>query len=157
MIPFNQDFRDLLSCLLAADVRFLLVGGYALAFHGHPRGTKDMDVFVEPTPENANRVMHALQAFGAPTQHVTVNDFADPHTVFQIGVPPRRIDLVCSIDGVTFDQAWPSRQVMELDDMEVPVIGLQAMLTNKESTGRLNDQADAEIIRGLIAKQSRRL
>lgn len=151
MIPFNQDFKDLLSSLLAADVRFLLVGGYALAFHGHPRGTKDMDVFVEPTPENASRVMQALHAFGAPTQQVSANDFADPHTVFQIGVPPRRIDLVCSIDGVSFEQAWPSRQVMQLGDMAVPVIGLQAMLTNKESTGRLGDQADAEIIRRLLA------
>ncbi len=153
MIPLNQDFKDLLSCLLAADVRFLLVGGYALAFHGHPRATKDMDVWVEPTADNAERVLRALAAFGAPTATLTANDLSDPHTVFQIGVPPRRVDLVCSIDGVGFGDAWPQRETLHLDELEVPVIGLDAMLANKRATGRPQDQADAEVIRGLLKKR----
>jgi len=153
MIPFNQDFRDLLSCLLVADARFLLVGGYALAFHGHPRATKDMDVWVEPTSDNAGRVMSALAAFGAPTRDVTVEDFANRNTVFQIGVPPRRVDLVCSIDGVDFAAAWAERETLRLDELDVPVIGLRALLANKQVTGRLQDLADAEIIGALLKKR----
>ncbi len=154
MIPLNQDFEDLLSCLLAADVRFLLVGGYALAFHGHPRATKDMDVWVNPAADNAQRVLRALAAFGATTSDLTPAAFSEPRTVFQIGVPPRRVDLVCSIDGVDFADAWAGRETLHLDELEVPVIGLQAMLANKRSTGRLQDQADAEVIRALIAKHA---
>jgi hypothetical protein len=116
MIPLNPDFKELLSCLLAADARFLLVGGYALAFHGHPCATKDMDVWVEPTPDNAARVLHALEAFGAPTRDVTAEDLANRNTVFQIGVPPRRVDLVCSIDGVDFATAWADRETRHLVD-----------------------------------------
>lgn len=153
MIPFNPDFKDLLSCLLAAEARFLLVGGYALAFHGHPRATKDMDVWVEPIRANAKLVMRALGAFGAPSYQVTVDDLADPSTVVQIGVPPRRIDLVCSVDGIDFEASWAGRETLRLDELEVPVIGLEAMLANKESTGRLQDRADAEVIRGLLAKR----
>jgi hypothetical protein len=155
MIPFNPDFKDLLSSLLAADVRFLLVGSYALAFYGHPRATKDMDVWIEPTRENAERIMHALAAFGAPTQSVTADDFADPQTVFQIGVPPRRADLLCSVEPVAFDQAWATREVLHLEDLDVPVIGLKALLANKEASARLQDQADAEVIRDLL-KRSRK-
>jgi hypothetical protein len=155
MIPFNPDLKELLSCLLAADARFLLVGGYALAFHGHPRATKNMDLWVEPTPENAARVLRALLAFGAPTEDVTVEDLADPRTVVEIGVPPRRADLVCSIAGVAFDEAWGSRENLHLDEVEVPVIGLQSLLSNKWSTGRLQDLADAEVIRALLKKRSR--
>ncbi|HVN32587.1 MAG TPA: nucleotidyl transferase AbiEii/AbiGii toxin family protein [Thermoanaerobaculaceae bacterium] len=155
MIPFNPDFKDLLSCLLAADVHFLLVGGYALAFHGHPRATKDMDVWVEPTRENAERILRALASFGAPTQDVTADDFTDLRTVFQIGVPPRRVGLVCSIEGVAFDQAWGDRESLHLDDIEVPVIGLEAMLANKQATGRAQDIADAEVIRDLLKKSTK--
>jgi Nucleotidyl transferase AbiEii toxin, Type IV TA system len=155
MIPFNPDFKDLLSCLLAAEVRFLLVGGYALAFHGHPRATKDMDVWVEPTRENAERVLRALGVFGAPTHDVTADDFADPRTVFQIGVPPRRVDVVCSIEGVAFDEAWSDREDLHLDEIEVPVIGLEAMLANKQATGRAQDIADAEVIRDLLKKSTK--
>jgi len=150
MIPFNPDFKDLLSSLLAADVRFLLVGSYALAFHGHPRATKDMDVWVEPTPENAVKVIRALAAFGAPTESVSAEDFADSQTVFQIGVPPRRVDLLCSIEPVAFDEAWAARETLHLDDLDVPVISAQALLANKEASDRLQDQADAEVIRGLL-------
>jgi hypothetical protein len=155
MIPFNADFKDLLSCLLAADVRFLLVGGYALAFHGHLRATKYMDVWVQPTPDNADRVLRALATFGAPTQGLTAEDLADPRTVFQIGVPPRRVDVVCSIEGVAFDAAWSDREILRIDEVDVPVIGLEALLANKEATGRLQDQADAEVIHALLKRRAR--
>jgi hypothetical protein len=112
-----------------------------------------MDVWVEPTRDNAGRVLRALVAFGAPTENVTADDLADPRTVFQIGVPPRRVDLVCSIEGVAFEKAWAGRKTLRLDELQVPVIGLEAMLVNKEATGRLQDQADAEVIRALLKRR----
>lgn len=156
MIPFNPGFKDLLSSLLAAEVRFLLVGSYALAFHGHPRATKDMDVWVEPTRENAVKVMRALAAFGALTEKVTVEDFTDSQTVFQIAVPPRRVDLLCSIEPVAFDEAWAGRETLHLNDLDVPVISAQALLANKEASDRLQDQADAEALRALLGRTRRR-
>ena len=155
MIPFNPDFRDLLSSLCVAEARFLLGGGYALAFHGHPRATKDLDVWVDPTPDNAPRVLRALAAFGAPIRNLGVDDLTDPRSVFQIGVPPRRVDIVTSIEGVRFEDAWSSRATLRLDDLDVPVISLEAMLANKEATGRLQDQADSEVIRALLARRGR--
>jgi hypothetical protein len=114
-----------------------------------------MDVWVQPTPDNADRVLRALAAFGVPTQDVTADDFADPRTVFQIGVPPRRVDVVCSIEGVAFDAAWGDREILRLDEVDVPVIGLEALLANKEATGRLQDQADAEVIRDVLKKSTK--
>jgi hypothetical protein len=128
------------------------VGGYALAFPGHPRTSKGMNVWVEPTRENAGRVLRALAAFGAPTQGLTAGDFADPRTVFRIGVPPRRVDVVCSIEGVALDKAWGNHENLRLDELDVPVIGLEAMLANKQATGRAQDIADAEVIRALLNK-----
>jgi len=108
--PLNRDFVDLLRAFGAADVRFLIVGAYALAHHGRPRATGDLDVWIDPSPENAPRVMAALQAFGAPLQGVTEADFAQPSVVFQIGVAPGRIDILTELSGITFGEAWPERE-----------------------------------------------
>src|SRR5215211_7399088 len=107
--PMNPDFVDLLRAFIAADVRFLIVGAYALAVHGRPRATGDLDVWVEASPDNASRTLRALAAFGAPMADLSENDFTRPGVTYQIGVPPGRIDILTELTGLTFDEAWPSR------------------------------------------------
>src|SRR5690606_19854940 len=107
--PMNDDFLDLLSALSAANARFLIVGAYAVGVHGRPRATKDLDVWVEASPENAARVMDALRRFGAPLSELSEQDLATPGTGFMMGVPPRRIDVLTQISGVEFSEAWPRR------------------------------------------------
>jgi len=138
------DFRDLLCALVDHGVRFLVVGAYALAAHGRPRGTGDLDIWVEPTLENAPRVLAALAAFGAPLRDLTVEDLATPGVVFQIGLPPVRIDILTKIDAVEFAAAWPNRLAARFGKIPVSIIGRDDFLTNKRAVGRLKDLADAE-------------
>jgi hypothetical protein len=140
----NPDFVDLLRAFIAADVRFLIVGAYALAVHGKPRGTGDMDVWVDATPANARRVMRALAAFGAPLGQIAETDFARTGVTYQIGVPPGRIDILTELTGLAFEEAWPDRVSQEFGDVDVPVIGRAAFIRNKRATGRLKDLADIE-------------
>ena len=139
----NKDFQDLLDGLKTAEARFLVVGAYALAVHGRPRATGDLDVWVEATPQNASRVYRALQAFGAPLGELKVSDLATPGIVFQMGQPPRRIDILTSASGVTFAEAWAHRTSAKFGEVECPVIGFDALLANKRATGRPKDVADA--------------
>jgi hypothetical protein len=140
----NEDFLDLLRACIAADVRFLVVGAYALAHHGRPRATGDLDVWVEPTPENAPKVLRALAAFGAPLNDVTEADFAQPGVVFQIGLPPRRIDVLTQLTALDFADAWASRERGRFGDLSVDFIGREAFIRNKRATGRHKDLADIE-------------
>src|SRR6187399_834129 len=105
----SRDFVEMLSALSAAGARFLVVGAHALAAHGTPRATGDLDIWIQSTPENAARVLEALKAFGAALLDLTADDLAKPDTVFQIGLPPSRIDILSSLSGVDFDDAWPRR------------------------------------------------
>lgn len=139
----NPDFRDMLSALSEEGAEYLLVGAYALAVHGLPRATGDMDLWVRATEENARRVLGALSRFGAPLAGVTAHDLVTPGTVFQIGVAPRRIDILTSIDGVQFDEAWGVRHVARVESLDVPVIARQHLIRNKKATGRPQDLADA--------------
>jgi hypothetical protein len=140
----NPDFVDLLRAFGAADVRFLIVGAYALAHHGRPRATGDLDVWVEATPANAARVIKALAAFGAPLHEISEQDFARPGVVFQIGVPPGRIDIVTELTGISFAEAWPGRDAGRFGDLTVDFIGREAFLYNKRATGRAKDLGDIE-------------
>ena len=140
----NPDFLDLLRAFSAADVRFLIVGAYALAVHGRPRATGDLDVWVDATPQNAARVIRALTAFGAPVNDVSEEYFAQPGAVFQIGVAPGRIDILTELTGVTFADAWPDRIRRPFGEIEADFIDRAAFLRNKRATGRLKDLADVE-------------
>lgn len=144
----NQDFLDLLRAFIDHKVRFLVVGAYALAVHGRPRATGDLDVWVEATPQNAVSVMEALAAFGAPTSHVTTDDFGRPGIVFQMGLPPVRIDVLTQLSGLTFDEAWPGRIQAQFGNLTVDVIGREAFIKNKRATGRAKDLGDVEAIGG---------
>ena len=138
----NPDYRDMLSALSAECAEYLIVGAYALAAHGHPRATGDLDIWVRPTLENARRVWRALVAFGAPLRDLTEEDLCAPGTAFQIGVAPCRIDLLTSIDGVTFEDAWASRKEIEVEGVRLSVIGRDEFIRNKRATGRPQDLAD---------------
>ena len=143
-MPVNRDFRDLFAALNAEGAEYLLVGGYALAIHGRPRFTKDLDVWVRPEPANAARVFAALARFGAPLGGLKVEDLATPGVVFQIGVPPSRIDVLTAIDGVEFGDAWASRARATYGGETIGVIGRAHLLANKRATGRAQDALDAD-------------
>jgi hypothetical protein len=132
--------------LTARNVRFVVVGGHALAYHGRPRYTKDLDVFVEPSPENAARMLLALEDFGFGGLGLTAADFDRPGKVVQLGVAPNRIDLLTSIDGVPFDEAWGGRVVGRFGSESVPFLGRRELLVNKRTVGRLQDLADIEAL-----------
>lgn len=140
----NRDFVDLLRAFIDGDVRFLVVGAYALAHHGRPRATGDLDVWVEPEPENADRVMRALANFGAPLSDVTAADFARPGVVLQIGVPPGRIDVLTDLTGLQFADAWPSREPGRFGSLTVDFLGRDDFIRNKRATGRSKDLGDIE-------------
>lgn len=145
----NEDFRDLLVLFVDAGVEFVIVGAYALAFHGSPRASGDIDVFVRPSEANAHRVFEALNRFGAPLTSAGISeaDLARVGAVYQIGLPPRRIDVMTEISGVTFDEAWASRATAEVQGRTVGFIGREALVKNKEATGRLKDLADVDRLR----------
>jgi hypothetical protein len=148
LIELPDDFRDLLLELADAEAEFVVVGGHAVAFHGHPRATKDMDVLIRANKNNAERVYRALAAFGAPlaTFEVQAGDFATYDGVLQIGLPPRRIDILNRADGITFDEAVAEKASFALDGRTIPVIGKAALLKNKRASGRAQDLADVEAL-----------
>ena len=144
----NNDFNDMLSAFAGAGVRYLLVGAYAMAAHGHVRATGDIDLWIDRSRENAERVMSALTEFGAPLHDLTADDLEAPDLVFQMGVAPRRIDILTGIDGVNFEEAWPERHEVGISGLTVPVIGRNHLSRNKRATGRLKDAADAAWLEG---------
>jgi len=144
MATFNPDFRDLLAEFNAHGVEYLVVGAHALAAHGQIRATKDLDVWVRPERENARRVMAALQAFGAALHGLTEDDLTNPGVVFQMGVPPVRIDVLTLIDGVDFDDAWPNRVKTRFAGEPAAVLGREELIRNKKAAGRAQDLADVE-------------
>lgn len=147
-MAINLDFRDLFAALNGAGARYLLVGGYALAVHAVPRFTKDLDVWIDATPENAPLVIRALHAFGAATESLTEADLARPGVVFQIGLAPNRIDIITDIDGVRFADAWSEQVLTMYGDQSISVIGRAHLIANKRAAGRRQDLLDAELLEG---------
>jgi hypothetical protein len=145
----DPDFLDLLREFARADVRFLVVGGYAVGVHGHVRATKDLDLWVDASAENAPRVIRALRAFGAPLVGLTEAELATPGKGLMIGVPPTRIDVLTKIDGLTFTEAWPGHIEARFGEASVPVLGREELLKNKRASGRLQDLADVEALERL--------
>jgi hypothetical protein len=139
----NPDYRDMLSAFTEEGVKYLLVGAFALAVHGHVRATGDIDLWIDCSRDNAARVMAALARFGAPLHEIETQDFATPGIVFQIGIAPRRVDILTTIDAVEFEEAWPQRKEVEVEGLRIPVISRHHLLRNKRATGRPRDQADA--------------
>jgi predicted nucleotidyltransferase len=144
----NRDYKEILQCLSDEGVKFLVVGAYALAVHGFPRATKDIDFFVWANTENATRLFRALNRFGAPVSDLSADDFAKEGTVLQIGAGPRRIDILTRIDGVGFESAYSRRQTVSLEGVDIPVISREDLIANKRASARTQDLADVERLTG---------
>lgn len=139
----NPDYRDMLSALSDAEAEFVVVGAFALAAHGNPRSTGDINIFIRPSVDNAKRVLNALMRFGAPTTDLDTKDFTRPDMIVQIGVAPRRIDFLTSITGVeSFEEAWRTKISAGVDDIRIPVLSRELLIRNKRAVGRPQDLAD---------------
>jgi hypothetical protein len=145
-LEIQKDFKDLLALLNEHNVEFMIVGGYALAFHGAPRFTGDIDIYVQPEPENATRIVSALTDFGFGSLGITADDFQKTNKVTQLGVPPVRIDIITSITGVTWEDAYGSRCPGTYGDLPVFYLGKDQFIANKRATGRKKDEADIEAL-----------
>ena len=142
----NEDYKDMLQSLLDNEVKFLIVGAYALAAYGYPRATGDFDIWVETSPENSKKILSSLISFGSSTSGLTEITFMQKGIIFQIGVAPRRIDLITHIDGVDFDDAYPSRKIIAMEGLNLPFISKENLIKNKKSTGRDKDRIDVKYL-----------
>lgn len=145
----SRDFNEFIRFAGEHDVRFLVVGGYALAAHGHPRFTKDLDIWILPDPVNASRLLNALDDFGFGGLGLSIDDFTAADSVIQLGYPPNRIDILTGIDGVDFESCWERKVEVETDDSTtIHFIGVDDLIGNKRASGRLQDLADVEALGG---------
>lgn len=144
----NRDFVEMLVALSEAEAEFMVVGAHAVAAYSRPRATGDLDIWIRATRANAARVWTALVAFGAPLDELTEADLAADDVIFQIGVVPSRIDILTSIEGVTFGEAWPNRTTLEIAGSNVAIIGRDDLIRNKRAVGRKRDLADIAALEG---------
>lgn len=143
----NPDFKEFLQLLNDNQVRYLVTGGYAVAFHGYPRYTKDLDIWIELSRDNAQKLIAALNEFGFASLGLSEQDFLEPGTVIQLGHPPNRIDLLTTVTGVDFETCYRSRIVIRVDDSDVNFIDLDNLRKNKQAVGRPQDLADLDNLR----------
>ena len=151
----NKDFKEFIELLLSNKVDFLVVGAHALALHGRPRYTGDLDLWVRPEPVNVTRLLCALDAFGFASLGVEAGDFLAPQAMVQLGYPLARIDLLTAIDGISFAEAFANQVHFEIDELQLPVISVDDLIRNKLATGRTKDRADVEALRSPPADADR--
>lgn len=142
----NADFKEFVALLNSSGVEYLVVGGYALAAHGHPRYTGDLDLWVDAAPANVEHLLAVLARFGFGSLGLTARDFATPGAMVQLGYPPARIDLLTAIDGVTFAECYPRRQMLAVGGVQLPILSLADFKANKRASGRARDLADLEAL-----------
>lgn len=140
----NSDFKELLKIFAQEKVKYLIIGGYAVAKHSAPRYTKDLDIWISNSRENAERVFHALKEFGAPLNNIKIEDFTRPTLVFQLGIEPSRIDVLMGLKGLDFDECWERRATARISEIEIYFISIDDLIFNKRLTGRPQDLCDAE-------------
>ena len=145
----NPDFRDILSAFTEESVDFLVVGAYALAAHGLPRATGDIDLWVRPSAENSERIWKAFEKFGAPMKGLEKSDFESSDLIVQIGRAPRRIDVITSVSGLDYDTAWKNRKTIEIEGITIAVLGRSDFIKNKKAVGRPQDIADVKRLESL--------
>lgn len=145
-MKLQKDLREFIELLNSHEVRYVLVGGYAVAYHGYPRYTGDIDFFVDVSGDNPQRLDEALRRFGFEDTGVDAQSFTTENQIIQLGVPPNRIDLITAVSGVTFEEAWTSREVGTIDGLPVTIISLELLKRNKQSSGRPKDIIDLEYL-----------
>ena len=145
----NEDYKEILQCLTDENVKFLIVGAYAMAVHGFPRATMDIDIWVMPSPDNARAVLQALTRFGAPLNELTADDLQKDDTVFQIGVAPRRIDIITGASGLEFEDTFMRSAEAEIEGIQINIPSIDDLIRNKKATGRTKDLADVEALESL--------
>jgi hypothetical protein len=146
-MPLNSDLREFVELLNSHEVEYVIVGAFAVAWHGYPRYTADLDIFINAETSNALRVKTALERFGFSALDISIEDLSAPGKIIQLGVSPNRIDILTSISGVSFEEVWKTRATGQLDGIPVYFIGRESLLYNKEATGRARDLGDAEELR----------
>jgi len=149
----NKDYKEILLSLIDENVRFILVGAYAIAAHGYPRATMDIDIWVMPSPDNADSVLRAVKKFGAPLHGLTSDDLQKPDTIFQIGVAPRRIDIITGASGLDFESTYANSIPIEIEGITIHIPSLDDLICNKKASGRAKDIADAEALEKLKSEQ----
>lgn len=147
-MKLQKDLKEFITLLNSKGVDYLVVGAYALAYHGHPRYTGDMDIFVRVSEENASKLEEVVRDFGFSSTGLSAKDFLEEHQVIQLGVVPNRIDILTALTGVTFDEAWWDKVQVELDGVSLNMIGRTHFIKNKRALGRAKDLADIEAIGG---------
>ena len=145
----NDDYRDILRAFSTERVRFLLVGAYAMAAHGYPRATMDIDLWIDPSADNVTAVLRALEQFGAPMEEISAKDLSEENLVFQIGVAPRRIDVLTGVSGLTFADAYANSIEIDIEGTSARVLCLNDLIENKRASGRKQDAADLEVLESL--------
>jgi len=143
----NEDYREMLQTLLNNKVKFLVVGAYAMGAQGYPRATGDFDIWVKPSSENSKKVYNSVADFGAPLKRINPGTFVEKGIIFQIGVAPRRIDILTFIDGIEFDKAYREKEIIKIEDIKIPFLSKDNLIKNKEATGREKDKLDADYLR----------
>jgi hypothetical protein len=143
----NEDYKEMLQLLLEEQVDFIIVGAYALGAHGYPRATGDIDIWVKPNNTNSRKLYKALARFGAPLEQIEIDDFSMEGIIFQIGLIPRRIDIITKIDGVTYEEADEDKITVEVEGLMLPVISLDKLIKNKMATGREKDELDIKTLK----------
>jgi predicted nucleotidyltransferase len=151
----NKDYKDMLQALSDENVKFILIGAYAMAAHGYPRATMDIDIWIMPSPENADAVIRALQRFGAPLHNLTRKDLQTDGIIFQIGVAPRRIDIITAVSGLEFEETYQNTIVVAIEGIDVHIPAIDDLIRNKKATGRIKDLADVEALEALKNRQKK--
>ena len=141
---FSQDFKEFVELLIKHKVEYLIVGGYAVSIHGHPRYTGDLDIWLNPTSTNADLIVKCVNEFGFSSFNLTQADFTKPGNIIQLGYPPLRIDLLTEIDGVTFEECFANRKEVAIDGLKINFIGYNDLLKNKKESGRARDMDDID-------------
>ncbi|MFC1478084.1 hypothetical protein ACFL57_01335 [Candidatus Margulisiibacteriota bacterium] len=143
----NEDYREILQIFIKNNVNFLVIGAYAMGVYGYPRATGDFDIWVDPSSDNSEKVFSSLKEFGAPLTDISKDTFEQEGIIFQIGVAPRRIDIITQIDGVSFNEAYNDKQIIEIEDLKLPFLSKKMLIRNKSATGREKDRLDAKYLR----------
>jgi hypothetical protein len=143
----NEDYKEMLQILLKNEVKFLIVGAYAMGAYGYPRATGDFDIWVEASAENSKKLYKSLSEFGAPLSDIREETFVEKGIFFQIGVVPRRIDIITHIDGIVFEEAYKTKELIDVENLQIPFLSKEDLIRNKESTGRKKDKLDADYLK----------